>query len=264
VGRADEASKILHAVPFPEAIDSAEDLDLGSALRGLAFFLGDPRVAGYNARVNAAMPGDDRPERRLAVKLYSCVTVSFKVGEFETGRRLAKEGFEEARTLGNTFLLAVAHFDLCIASLDGDPAEALAHAEEAERLATRVGTTFWARHATSEAAALAVGLGDVATARVRVSRACRQLLDAGDLLSLWVTAHHVALLLHLLEREDEARTVWNETARRNVLEATHHQKVLTELLGAPGESRMSDREFTKYLKDLVDDLDAESAASPAP
>ncbi len=185
-------------------------------------------------------------------------------GRADEARLRSVSVLRKAEQHGNTFATASAHFGRGRALADTEPVEALHHFERSIALYERIGERFIKNVGKSEAAAIAVQISGPHEALGRIVPALRNVMDGGDLPSLWTSAHHLALLLVRLNRKDVARTVWQELGERWAHTAHYHRDELTRDLGEPGDSEMSDLEFTKYLKNLIDELESESEASPAP
>jgi predicted ATPase len=189
------------------------------------------------------------------------IEVVFRVraGEMDDARRVGGEAYHEARATGNQIALCWATFMKGRAYSDSDPRLALEHFERAAEIAERAGLTLNGGFAATEAAVVIARLEEPGQARARLVRAIRSFITSGDRQQLWTSAHHFAYFLTRVGRPDEARSIWRELGARQGWAAQHHRDELTELLGPPEETSLTDDELVERIRGVLDALDEEAA-----
>ena len=261
-GRIDDAVRLASGMDRSENTDLDEACLQADARWSVAAVLGSADIDDVIQRAMESVAPTANQAWATAHRSIEA-TAAVTAGRMDEAKRIASEALGAAEEAGNTTALSWAYIATGLAYSDSDPELALQNYDRSYELAERHGLPLVAGMAASQAATIIARVEEAGSRHVRLSRALRSFIVSGDLPQLWTCAHHLAFFLIRAGHLDDARAIWEGLGSRPGYAATHFRDELTELLGDPGEKKLSDDEQIERIRGVLDDLERKSTAQGA-
>ena len=261
-GRIDDATRLASGMDRSENIDLDEACLQAWARWSVAAVLGSADIDDVIQRAVQSVVRTGNQAWTTTLKSLEA-TEAVMAGRMDEAKRIATEALEAAEETGNTTALSWAYFATGRAYSDSDPELALRNFDRSYDLTGRHGLPLVAGIAAAQAATAIVRVGEPGRGRVQLSRALRSFIVSGDLPLLWFCAHDLAFFLIRAGHMADARAIWEGLGSRPAYAAKHLRDELTELLGDPGENRLSDDELIEKIRGVLHDLERNDLESTA-